>query len=98
MRLVQAKSTNFNPSGCNVYIDIKLTEEVFRKLKAAGLHELEWQTKADIVCGDRYDFTIFGNLPRVDMGVLEVISRTTGQPVIVDFERDEIMIYDGYIE
>lgn len=81
-----------------MYIDIKLTEEMFKKLKAAGLHELEWQTKADILSGDRYEFTIFGNLPRVDMGVLEVISRTTGQPVIVDFEQDEIMIYDGYIE
>lgn len=97
MRLVQAKSTNFNPS-CSVYIDIKLTEEMFKKLKAAGLHELEWQTKADIVSGDRYDFTIFGNLPRVDMGVLELIQRTTGHPIIVDFEADEITIYDGYIE
>lgn len=98
MKLIQAKSTNFNPSGCNVYIDIKLTEETFRKLKAAGLHELEWQTKADIVSGERYDFTIFGNLPRVDMGVLELIQRTTGSSLIIDFEENEIMIYDGYIE
>lgn len=98
MKLIQARTTCFRPNGCNISIEMKLTEETFKKLKVAGLHELKYNTELETKCGDIYDFVISGELPRVDMGVLELIQRTTGHSVIVDFEADEITIYDGYIE